>query len=138
VQPALQRCPTDHHQKHNHRQIAVLPRLLHNRGYLQLNVRISQRSATNHEYPPEVDYIGLLALILKSELDVGVSRLLVQLGDLDGKWLEGIYLEGRCFGDMKHRDPLGDSTFDGLVVEDFLVLANRTVLYVRRCPTSAT
>jgi hypothetical protein len=39
---------------------------------------------------------------------------------------------------MKHRDPLGDSTFDGLVVEDFLVLANRTVLYVRRCPTSAT
>ena len=138
MQPALQRSSTDHHQNHHHRQIAVLPRLLHNRGYLQLKVRVGQHSDTNHKYPPEIDHNALPVLILKSELAVGVSRLLVQLGGLGGKWLEGIYLEETYSWDMKHRDLLGGSAFDGLVVEDFLVLANRTALYVRRCPTSAT
>jgi len=99
---------------------------------------LSQRSATNHKYPPEIDHNALPVLILKSELDVGVSRLLVQLGGLGGKWLEGIYLEETCSGDVKHRGPLGGSTFDTLDVADLLVPANRTGLYVRRCPTSAT
>jgi len=99
---------------------------------------LSQRSATNHKYPPEIDHNGLPVLILDSGLVVGVPRLLVQFGGLGGKWLEGIYLEETCSGDMKHRDPLGDSTFDTLVVAELLVLVSRTGLYVRRCPTSAT
>jgi len=89
---------------------------------------LSQRSATNHKYPPGIDQNGLPVLTLNSGLVVGIPRLLVQFGSLGGKWLEGFYLEETCSGDMKHRDPLGDSTFDTLVVSDLLVPANRTGL----------
>ena len=73
MQLAPRHSSTDHHQSHHNRQIAVLLLVFHNRGYLLLNVRVSQHSATNHEYPSDVDHIGLLVLILKSELDGEVS-----------------------------------------------------------------
>lgn len=73
MQTAPQRSSTDHHQNHYNRQISVLLLVLHLRGYLQLNVRVSQHSATNHKYPSDIDHIGLLVLILKSELDAEVS-----------------------------------------------------------------
>lgn len=77
-------------------------------------------------------------MILDLEVDGETSRLLAQLGDLDDKWLEDIYLEGTCFGGMKYRVRLGGSVFDTLLLVKLLVLPNRMALYVRRCPTSKT